>query len=178
MKATLQMAAPVTKPKVAKSGKYKILLVDDDPAIRQILGHLLADEDYFVLTAANDVEAVKLAAATKFDLLLLDLSMPIQDGWKTFKQLSTEHPLRPVILMTARPNEFFSALASGAGALLEKPLNFEKFFHTIKTLLEEPVEVHLARFTKRDSMFSYVPSKPQALMTAQELKTKSERKLT
>jgi CheY-like chemotaxis protein len=63
------------------------MLVDDDPAIRQILLRLLEENDYLVLTAANGVEAIEVATAAKPDLVLLDLNMPIKDGWKTFKQL-------------------------------------------------------------------------------------------
>jgi CheY-like chemotaxis protein len=156
MNVTRQMTAS------AKLAKHKMLLVDDDPAIRQILCHLLVEEGYLVLTAANGVEAVELAKATKFDLVLLDLSMPGKDGWETFKQLSTENPLLPIILMTARPNQLFPALAAGVGALLEKPLDFAKLFQTIKNLLEEPVEARLARFTKRDPVFSYILPKAQS----------------
>lgn len=166
MNATFQVPAFATEP-----AKHKILLVDDDPAIRQILCHLLVEEGYLVLTAANGVEALELAKATKFDLVLLDLNMPVKDGWETFKQFSTKNPLLPIILMTARPNQFFSALAAGAGALLEKPLDFEKLFQMIENLLEEPVEARQARLRKRDSMFSYIPPK------SQELKTEDKRKL-
>ena len=81
MNATLEMPAPVTQPKTRKPAKQKILLVDDDPAIRQILYRLLGEEDYFGLTAANGIEALELNKATKFDLVLLDLNMPLKaDG--------------------------------------------------------------------------------------------------
>ena len=159
MNATLEMPAPVTPPKAAKPAKGKILLVDDDPAIRQILRRLLGEEDYLVLTAANGVEALELDRATKFDLVLLDLNMPMKDGWETFKQLSTQHPLLPIIVITARPNQFFPALASGVGALLEKPLDFAKLFDTIRVLLEEPAEVRMARYQGRPSVFNYIPPK-------------------
>jgi CheY-like chemotaxis protein len=137
------------------------MVADDDPAIRQILLRLLEESDYLVLTAANGVEAIEVATAAKPDLVLLDLNMPIKDGWETFKQLSTENPLLPIILITARPNQFFSALAAGVGALLEKPLDFEKLFITIESLLKEPVETRLERVRKRDSLFSYIPPKAQ-----------------
>ena len=52
------------------------------PAIRQILCRLLAEEGYRVLTAANGVEALELAKVTTFDLALLDLNMPLKDGWE------------------------------------------------------------------------------------------------
>ena len=161
MNATLEMPAPALQPKDAMPAKQKILLVDDDPAIRQILFRLLDEEDYFVLTAANGVEALELDQATKFDLVLLDLNMPVKDGWETFKQLSAKHPLLPIILITARPNQFFPALASGVGALLEKPLDFVKLFHTIRNLLEEPAEERMARYRGRPSVFSYIPPIPE-----------------
>lgn len=148
------------QPKAVKPAKSKILLVDDDPAIRQILHRLLGEEDYSVLTAANGVEALELDKAIRFDLVLLDLNMPMKDGWETFKQLSIRHPPLPIILITARPNQFFPALASGVGALLEKPLDFVKLFHTIRSLLEEPAEVRLARYRGRPAGFSYVPPIP------------------
>jgi len=160
MNATLEMSAPAENPQTAKRPKPKILLVDDDPAIRQILVRLLAEENYTVLTAANGVEALVLVGSTKFDLVLLDLNMPVQDGWETYEQLTARNPLLPVILITARPNQFFPALASGVGALLEKPLDFTKLFQTMETLLQEPEAVRLARLTGRSSAFSYVPPLP------------------
>jgi CheY-like chemotaxis protein len=156
MNSTLEMAAPVTEAKT----KPKILLVDDDPAIRQILVRLLTEEDYLVLSAANGVEALVLNSSAKFDLVLLDLNMPLKDGWETFEQLSSKNPLLPIILITARPNQFFPALAAGVGALMEKPLDFTRLFQTIHELLEEPEEERLARLTGRSAPFSYVPPIP------------------
>jgi CheY-like chemotaxis protein len=170
MNALREMPESATKPKAARPAKGKILLVDDDPAIRQILMRLLAEEDYYVLTAANGVEALVLVASMKFDLVLLDLNMPIKDGWETFEQLTTENPLLPIILITARPNQFFPALAAGVGALLEKPLDFVKLFDTIRDLLDEPPELRLARMTGRPSAFRYIPPKPGEAGRKGELK--------
>jgi len=159
MNSTLEMTAPMVKAKTPAT-KPKILLVDDDPAIRQILVRLLTEEDYLVLTAANGVEALALTGPANFDLVLLDLNMPVKDGWETYEQLSSHNPLLPIILITARPNQFFPALASGVGALLEKPLNFTELFHTIHELLEESEEMRLSRLTGRPPAFSYVPRVP------------------
>jgi DNA-binding response OmpR family regulator len=165
MNDTLEMPVPVpaaaAKPKTARTAKPRILLVDDDPAIRQILLRLLAEEGYLVLTAGNGVEALELANEIKFDLVLLDLNMPGKDGWETFGQLSKNYPLLPIILITARPNQFFPALASGVGALLEKPLDFVKLFFTIENLLEEPEEMRRARLKGQTSTFRFIPSTPE-----------------
>jgi DNA-binding response OmpR family regulator len=130
---------PEAKPARATRRK-KILLVDDDPAIRQILLRLLSEEGYFVVTAANETEAFEFASVMSFDLVLLDLGAPARDGWEIFEQLYAENPFLAIILITARPHQFDSALTPGVGALLEKPLDFTKLFFTIHRLLERPAE--------------------------------------
>jgi CheY-like chemotaxis protein len=157
MEAILEMPAPVTEPRAVKSGKKKILLVDDDFAIRQILQHLLSDENYLVLTAANGVEALELVNATKPDLLLLDLNMPIKGGWETIEQLSAKNPMLPIILITAQHNQLFPALASGVSALMEKPLDLVKLLQTIENLLSESDEARQARRMGWATKFHYYP---------------------
>jgi CheY-like chemotaxis protein len=143
--------------KTPPSAKKKILLVDDDSAIRKILLRLLSEEGYSVLPAANGVEALESASLAKFDIVLLDLNMPQKDGWETFEQLTSADPLLPIIVITARPNQLFPALASGVGALLEKPLDFARLLETIRNLVNEPPEVRLARLAGKPSGFSYIP---------------------
>ena len=143
--------------KTPPSAKKKILLVDDDSAIRKILLRLLSEEGYSVLPAANGVEALESASLAKFDLVLLDLNMPQKGGWETFEQLTSADPLLPIIVITARPNQLFPALASGVGALLEKPLDFARLLETIRNLVNEPPEVRLARLAGKPSGFSYIP---------------------
>jgi CheY-like chemotaxis protein len=157
---TTVATAPEAKTKAVRPTQKKILLADDDAAIRQILLRLLVDENYFVLTAANGAEALELADTTKFDLALLDLNMPVKDGWQTFEQLAIKYPALPIIVITARPNQFFSALAAGVGALLEKPLDFARLFSTIHNLLAEPVETRRLRIAGRPAFFRYFPSVP------------------
>ena len=68
--------------------------------------------------------------------------------------------LLPVIIVTARPNQLFTAASSGAGALLEKPLDFPQLLETIRALLDEPTETRLARMAGRDTAFRYLPAPP------------------
>ena len=136
----------------------KILLVDDDPAIREMVGRILTDEGYAVLPAASGQAALELAAATQVDVLLLDLNLPMKNGWETFEQITTDHPLLPIIIITARPNQLFPALAAGVGALMEKPLDFPKLLQSIRTLLDEPAETRLARIAGRPAEFHYTPA--------------------
>lgn len=140
-----------------KTMKARILLVDDDPAIREMVGRLLTEEGYAVLPATNGQEALDLVAATQVELVLLDLNLPVKSGWDAFERLTAEYPTLPVVIITARPNQLFTALGSGVGALMEKPLDFPKLLQTIRTLLDEPIELRLARLAGKSAEFHYAP---------------------
>ena len=128
-----------------KPSEDRILVVDDDPSVREMLTRVLTGEGYLVLAAADGATAVEIAAATKIDLVLLDLNLPGMDGWDTFERLTAANPLLAVIIITARSNQLFTALGTGVGALLEKPLNFPKLLQTIRQLLLEPADSRRAR---------------------------------
>ena len=89
------------------------------------------------------------------DLVLLDLNMPVKNGWETFQQLTSEHPLIPIIIATARPNQLFPALGAGAGALLEKPLDIPMLLRTMTKLLAESANQKLARLAGKGTEFHY-----------------------
>lgn len=133
----------------------RILLVDDDPGVRGSLGDVLVSEGYAVVPAHDGQQAVELAGSAAIDLVLLDLNMPRKNGWDTFEHLSARHPLIPVIIITARPNQWFTAIGAGAGALLEKPLDIPTLLRTIERLLAEPAETRLARLAGRETDFHY-----------------------
>ena len=141
----------------SKAKAKRILLVDDDPAVRSALAQVLAEEGYAVLCGANGDEALR-AAENAIDLVLLDLNMPIRNGWDTFERLTAQNPLVPIIIITARPNQLFTALSAGVGALMEKPLDFPVLLETIRDLLEEPDSVRLARIAGRTTDFRYRPA--------------------
>ena len=67
----------------------------------------------------------------RFDLVLLDLSMPEKNGWDTFEALTRNDPLLAVIIITARPHQKPLAEVAGAFALLEKPLDFPELLQTV-----------------------------------------------
>ena len=90
--------------------------------------------------------------------MLLDLNMPVKNGWDTFEQLTPEHPLIPIIIITARPNQLFTALGAGAGALLEKPMDIPTLLRTMKKLLVESAEQRLARLAGKKTEFHYKPA--------------------
>jgi CheY-like chemotaxis protein len=91
--------------------------------------------------------------------VLLDLNMPVKNGWDTFEQLTREHPLLPIIIATARPNQLFTALSAGAGALLEKPMDIPTLLQTMEKLLAESAEQRLARLAGKETVFHYQSAK-------------------
>src|SRR5205823_2400909 len=105
----------------------------------------------------NGRNALEMVASKPVDLVMLDLNMPVQDGWRTFESLTRDYPLLPIIIITAKPNQLFPALAAGVGALMEKPLDFPKLLQTIHDLLNEPAEARLARVAGKLAQFRYIP---------------------
>ena len=154
---------PLPKPAVHPSsgsscpGK-RILLVDDDPTVRDSLKDVFVSEGYFVIPAENGQQALNLVNESSIDLALLDLNMPVKNGWDTFERLTAEHPFIPIIIATARPNQLFTALNAGAGALLEKPLDIPTLLRTMEKLLAESAEQRLARLAGKETAFHYKPA--------------------
>lgn len=141
-----------------ETNQYKLLLVEDDAGVRESLAHVLTSEGYQILLAGNGVEALEMTTQNVVDLVLLDLNLPKKNGWDTFEVMTKQNPQLPVIIITARPNQLFPALSSGAGALMEKPLDFPKLLQTIRDLLSEPVQARIARLAGKPAEFHYMPS--------------------
>ena len=141
----------------AHAGK-RILLVDDDPTVRDSLKDVLLAESYLIIPAEDGQQALDLANKWPIDLVLLDLNMPVKNGWDTFEKLTAEHPLIPIIIATARPNQLFTALNSGVGALLEKPMDILTLLRTMEKLLAETAEQRLARLAGKETEFHFQPA--------------------
>jgi len=145
-------------PSPASARKRNILVVDDDPAVREMIGRVLVEEGYHVLTASSGVEAIAVADAHPLDLVLLDLNMPGKGGWDTFERISSTNPYLAVIIITARPDQMFTSIAAGVGGLLEKPLDFEVLLQAVSDVINEPAEQRLARMAGRGTLLHYHPS--------------------
>jgi CheY-like chemotaxis protein len=140
---------PITAPQVVtrKAAQNRILIADDDALVRESLAAVLASEGFIVDEASNGTEAVARALAHAPDLVLLDLNMPKMDGWTAFAKLDHVRPLVPVIVITARPNQYREAVRLGVDAFMEKPLDFPKLMGAIKQLMNEDEGRHVRRIT-------------------------------
>jgi CheY-like chemotaxis protein len=127
-----------------------ILLADDDPSVRTMIGRVLEMEGYDVLPASSGKEAVSQYLRGPPDVVLLDLNMPEKDGWEAWHLMSSLHPCVPVIVITARPNQYEHAKQLRIDALMEKPLDLGLLLETIRQLLAEPDAERLLRVTGPD----------------------------
>ena len=115
----------------------RILVVDDDPPVREMVVRVLAGEGYAPVPAANGEEALHVAETAGLDLVLLDLGLPGKDGWDVLAGLTRLRPGLPVIILTAWPDQAPAARAAGSAALFEKPLDFPLLLETVARLLAD-----------------------------------------
>jgi len=128
-----------------RQARPKVLLVDDEPKICAALAGALVSEGFEVVFVESGDEAITAFRDGAFDIVLMDLRMPGKSGWETLPRLTEARPLLPVIIITALPDQGPAALATGVGALLEKPLDIPVLLETMRRLLSEPIEARLAR---------------------------------
>lgn len=123
------------------TGKKKILVADDDPAILQVVKMLLSSEGYEVITAVDGLDALRKAAREEPDAILLDISMPDLDGIELCAKLKSKEPTAkiPVGFLTAHEDieHYGQALKHGGVVYLTKPFRREKLISLVGTLLSE-----------------------------------------
>lgn len=115
-----------------------ILIADDHDDNRELLQLLLTGAGYHVREARDGSECVAIALAEPPDLVVIDLSMPVLDGWRAFEQLKADERTRtiPCMAVTAHADlELNEALERGFSAYVSKPYNGEHLLKTIATLL-------------------------------------------
>ena len=143
------MPATAPQPNASEEVHNRILIADDDALVRGSLAAVLESEGFVVDEAQNGIEAVTRTIAHTPDLVLLDLNMPRWDGWTAFSKLDRVTPLLPVIVITARPNQYQKAVQLGVDAFMEKPLNIPILVRAIKRLTSEDENRHVRRITDR-----------------------------
>ena len=130
--------------------KQKVLLVDDEPDILEMIGFNLEKEGYEVYTAPNGRKGLELARIHHPDLVLLDVMMPEMDGMETCRELREDPNLKDVLIafLTAR-NEDYSQIAgfdAGADDYISKPIKPRVLVSRVKALLRRnsPIETETA----------------------------------
>ncbi|MDQ8704828.1 response regulator transcription factor [Streptomyces sp. LHD-70] len=121
----------------AEAAQQRILIVDDEPAVREALQRSLAFEGYGTDIAADGLEAVEKAAATQPDLIVLDIQMPRMDGLTAARRLRATGSTTPILMLTARDTvgDRVTGLDAGADDYLVKPFELDELFARIRALL-------------------------------------------
>jgi len=118
----------------------KILIVEDVEINRELLEQLL-EEDYHLITAEDGAAAIRLAEKERPDLILMDMSLPVMDGWEATRTLKAREDLKqiPVIALTAHAmrGDEEKARACGCDDYLSKPVDEDRLFEKITHFLEK-----------------------------------------
>jgi len=130
-----------------KKSKIKILLVDDEPDILEILSFNLSNEGYKIFTAENGKEALDVAVKQLPDLIILDVMMPIMDGVETCERLRMDKRFKDTLIMflSARGEDYsqVAAFESGADDYVTKPIK--------PRILNSKVKAMLRRFVNQEA---------------------------
>ena len=126
---------------ITDSLKASILIVDDEPVNVMLLEKILATRGYTNIVSTTDpTQTLSLYLKHKSDLILLDINMPVMDGYAVMEQLTTEigKVLAPILVLTAQHTQSFRqrALDSGAIDYVTKPFNAEELLSRVHNLLE------------------------------------------
>lgn len=113
----------------------KILIVEDEANIRELLRLYLEREGYTVLEAENGVEGIKKWKSDKPDMLLLDVMMPVMDGWAVCREIRAESDV-PIIMLTAKGEtaDRVSGLEMGADDYIVKPLEIPEVIARVRAV--------------------------------------------
>jgi two-component system alkaline phosphatase synthesis response regulator PhoP len=121
------------------TSKAKILIVDDDPDIIELLSFHLEKEGFDVTAAHNGKEALEIAENTHFDLIILDVMMPEVDGVEVCRELREKEAYKNslIVFLTARSEDYsqIAGLEAGADDYIAKPIKPRVFITKVKSLL-------------------------------------------
>ena len=127
-----------------ENSKLHILVVDDDDRIRNLLKDYLADNNYIVSTAENANQAKEKLKYLKFDILILDIMMPGQDGYELTKDIKKKFKV-PIILLTAKGEveNRIKGLELGADDYIGKPFEPKELLLRIKNIIKNNKTINL-----------------------------------
>lgn len=111
-----------------------VLVVDDDPAIRNVVADILEMSSYTVRLASNGVEALSEVVTHPPAMVLLDLMMPVMDGWEFLRRLRGSQVRVPVAVMSAARDAGAISDELGAQAFLPKPFELDDVLTVVKRL--------------------------------------------
>jgi CheY-like chemotaxis protein len=120
-----------------RGGRARILVVDDEPDVREMMCTVLAAEGYEVVAVEDGLQALSAAQRTRFDLVTMDLRMPGMGGRETLSRLRALDPVIQVLVVSgyATPEDSEACIALGAHAVVRKPLDLPRLLGFVEHAL-------------------------------------------
>jgi CheY-like chemotaxis protein len=115
-----------------------ILVVDDDPDLREFLRLMLTSMGFEVTSAANGQEALDVMEGHNPDLILLDMKMPVMNGWEFCHALEGRDACPPIVVLTAAPDPAARAAEAHADGWLGKPFEYADLEATVRRFAARP----------------------------------------
>jgi two-component system OmpR family response regulator len=119
------------------SQQPKVLVIDDEPGVRELISEALSISEITAVQAADGLEALSFLRRERFDLLILDINMPKLDGLALLEKLRTEGMSVPVLMLSARADkaDINQGLRTGADDYLTKPFSIEELVLRVKAIM-------------------------------------------
>jgi DNA-binding response OmpR family regulator len=126
--------------------KMKILVVEDDKRMVEVLQASLEEEDYSVSVAFDGNAGLGLIETERFDLILLDVMLPKMNGWEFTRRMRVARQTVPILMLTARdtPSDVVQGLDCGADDYLTKPFSLDVLFARLRALARRSSESNSA----------------------------------
>jgi len=115
-----------------------VLVVDDDADMAEVMEMILSEAGYRVRSARNGREALEVVAARKPDLVLLDMLMPVMDGWQCARELRARYGRAiPIVVVTAAEHARARAEEVGSDGVLSKPFELSLLLRLVRQHVEQ-----------------------------------------
>ena len=153
----------------------KILVIDDERAIRNTLKDILEYEKYQVELAENAVSALKAVKNNEFDIILCDIKMPETDGLELLPELIDLQPDTPVVMISGHGNidTAVEAIKKGAYDFIEKPLDLNRLLITIRNAMDKSTLVNETKTLRKKVSQKYqIIGKSKAIINILEMTDK------
>ena len=133
----------------------KILIIDDEPSVREVLSDILSDEGYDILEAPDGIEGLRMMKTEPVDLVFLDIWLPKMGGIDVLKLIREEYPVVSVLIISGHANVDLAvkAIKMGAFDFLEKPLDLTR----VLTLSRNALELEKLKKENRSLKTAVVP---------------------
>ena len=152
------------------AGSPRLLIIDDEPSIRESLDTLLTLEGFDVTLAPDGPDGLEILSRAQFDLLLLDLALPGESGIDLLPRITAMHPDLPIIMITAfgTVSNVVDAIRAGAENFVQKPWDNEKLLADIRTAIArhraEAEVIQLKRTLKQRYNFENIIGKSEPML--------------